>query len=77
MQRHIVPPGITGWAQLHRGADLTPEDALDKLRYDLYYETVAKDTSAQAEGTSWTCGRNDLCLLRDSVANVPSCLASV
>jgi exopolysaccharide biosynthesis polyprenyl glycosylphosphotransferase len=37
MQRHIVPPGITGWAQLHRGADLTPEDALDKLRYDLYY----------------------------------------
>ncbi|GAH73341.1 unnamed protein product, partial [marine sediment metagenome] len=35
--RHLVKPGITGWAQITYpyGADL--EDARNKLRYDLYY----------------------------------------
>ncbi len=35
--RHAVKPGITGWAQVryHYGASM--EDALEKLRYDLYY----------------------------------------
>ena len=36
-QRHAVKPGITGWAQIwyHYGA--SKEDALEKLKYDLYY----------------------------------------
>ena len=35
--RHLVKPGITGWAQVrfHYGASI--EDAREKLRYDLYY----------------------------------------
>jgi exopolysaccharide biosynthesis polyprenyl glycosylphosphotransferase len=35
--RHLVKPGITGWAQVNYryGADL--DDAIEKLRYDLYY----------------------------------------
>jgi exopolysaccharide biosynthesis polyprenyl glycosylphosphotransferase len=36
-QRHIVKPGITGWAQInHRYTD-TVEDIVPKLEYDLYY----------------------------------------
>jgi lipopolysaccharide/colanic/teichoic acid biosynthesis glycosyltransferase len=37
MYRHVVKPGITGWAQIryHYGASL--EDAREKLEYDLYY----------------------------------------
>lgn len=34
--RHLVPPGITGWAQIHH-PDATPNDNLLKLRYDLEY----------------------------------------
>jgi len=36
-QRHLVKPGLTGWAQINYpyGANVT--DALNKLRYDLYY----------------------------------------
>jgi lipopolysaccharide/colanic/teichoic acid biosynthesis glycosyltransferase len=35
--RHLVRPGITGWAQVHSGYadDLT--DTVEKLTYDLYY----------------------------------------
>jgi exopolysaccharide biosynthesis polyprenyl glycosylphosphotransferase len=36
-QRHVVPSGITGWAQIHRGGDLRFDDVLDKIRLDLYY----------------------------------------
>ena len=32
--RLAVKPGITGWAQINGGYDLTPEQ---KLRFDLYY----------------------------------------
>lgn len=35
--RHLVRPGITGWAQVHSGYGDGVEDALDKLTYDLYY----------------------------------------
>ena len=34
--RHLVLPGITGWAQIHH-PDATPNDNLLKLRYDLEY----------------------------------------
>ncbi|MDI9364987.1 MAG: sugar transferase [Flavobacterium sp.] len=34
--RHIVKPGITGWAQVNYPT-ATPEETLQKLEYDLYY----------------------------------------
>ncbi len=36
-QRHAVQPGITGWAQVKYRYGASVEDALEKLRYDLYY----------------------------------------
>jgi sugar transferase (PEP-CTERM system associated) len=36
-ERHIVKPGITGWAQLSYPYGASDEDALEKLQYDLYY----------------------------------------
>ena len=35
--RHLVRPGITGWAQVYFRATNNPGDSLEKLRYDLYY----------------------------------------
>jgi exopolysaccharide biosynthesis polyprenyl glycosylphosphotransferase len=35
--RHLVKPGITGWAQVRHKYGNTDEDALVKLQYDLYY----------------------------------------
>jgi exopolysaccharide biosynthesis polyprenyl glycosylphosphotransferase len=35
--RHVVKPGITGWAQVRHPYGNTAEDALIKLQYDLYY----------------------------------------
>ena len=35
--RHCLKPGITGWAQVHYGYGDSVEDAVQKLRYDLYY----------------------------------------
>ena len=36
-QRHIVRPGITGWAQVRYTYGATTEDALQKLQFDLFY----------------------------------------
>jgi sugar transferase (PEP-CTERM system associated) len=36
-QRHVVRPGLTGWAQVRYTYGATTEDALQKLQYDLYY----------------------------------------
>ena len=36
-QRLSVKPGITGWAQINYPYGATPEDAVEKLRLDLYY----------------------------------------
>lgn len=36
-QRHTVKPGITGWAQILYPYGASVEDALEKLKYDLYY----------------------------------------
>lgn len=36
-ERHFVKPGITGWAQVKYPYGASVEDALEKLRYDLYY----------------------------------------
>jgi exopolysaccharide biosynthesis polyprenyl glycosylphosphotransferase len=35
--RHLVRPGITGWAQVMYPYGASVEDALEKLQYDLYY----------------------------------------
>ena len=36
-QRHLVKPGLTGWAQINYPYGASTEDALNKLKYDLYY----------------------------------------
>ncbi|MEE4350900.1 MAG: TIGR03013 family XrtA/PEP-CTERM system glycosyltransferase [Pacificimonas sp.] len=36
-ERHIVKPGITGWAQLNYPYGASTDDARKKLEYDLYY----------------------------------------
>jgi sugar transferase (PEP-CTERM system associated) len=36
-ERHSVKPGITGWAQVKYRYGSSVEDAMEKLRYDLYY----------------------------------------
>ena len=36
-QRHLVKPGITGWAQIRYPYGASLEDARQKLSYDLYY----------------------------------------
>jgi len=35
--RHLVKPGITGWAQVLYPYGASVEDAREKLQYDLYY----------------------------------------
>ena len=35
--RHIVRPGITGWAQLKQGHVAEVDEVLEKLHYDFYY----------------------------------------
>jgi sugar transferase (PEP-CTERM system associated) len=35
--RHVVKPGITGWAQVYYTYGASVEDALEKLQYDLFY----------------------------------------
>ena len=37
MARHAVKPGVTGWAQVKYRYGASVEDAIEKLRYDLYY----------------------------------------
>jgi len=36
-QRHLVRPGLTGWAQVRHSYGSTVEDALQKLQYELFY----------------------------------------
>ena len=36
-QRHVIRPGLTGWAQVCHRYGATVEDALEKLQYDLFY----------------------------------------
>jgi len=35
--RHVVLPGITGWAQVCQGHVASTEDVFHKLQYDFYY----------------------------------------
>jgi lipopolysaccharide/colanic/teichoic acid biosynthesis glycosyltransferase len=36
-QRHVVKPGLTGWAQVRYTYGASVEDTIEKLQYDLYY----------------------------------------
>lgn len=36
-ERHVMKPGVTGWAQLKYSYGASEEDAIEKLQYDLYY----------------------------------------
>jgi lipopolysaccharide/colanic/teichoic acid biosynthesis glycosyltransferase len=36
-QRHVVRPGLTGWAQVRYSYGASVEDAMQKLQYELYY----------------------------------------
>ena len=36
-QRHVVKPGVTGWAQVMYSYGASVEDAVEKLQYDLFY----------------------------------------
>ncbi len=35
--RHVIKPGVTGWAQIRYTYGASVEDAMQKLQYDLYY----------------------------------------
>jgi lipopolysaccharide/colanic/teichoic acid biosynthesis glycosyltransferase len=36
-QRHVVRPGLTGWAQIRHSYGGSVHDAVQKLQYDLFY----------------------------------------
>jgi sugar transferase (PEP-CTERM system associated) len=36
-QRHVLRPGLTGWAQVRYTYGASVEDSIEKLQYDLYY----------------------------------------
>ena len=47
-QRHLIAPGLTGWAQINYPYGASIEDAKQKLQYDLYYmknQNVALDAT--------------------------------
>ena len=35
--RHLIKPGLTGWAQINYRYGASIEDAQEKLKYDLFY----------------------------------------
>jgi len=37
VMRHLVKPGLSGWAQIKFPYGASVEDAMEKLQYDLYY----------------------------------------
>jgi exopolysaccharide biosynthesis polyprenyl glycosylphosphotransferase len=50
--RHVIRPGLTGWAQVRYPYGSTEDDALEKLEYDLYYlrhQGLALDLSIVAK----------------------------
>jgi lipopolysaccharide/colanic/teichoic acid biosynthesis glycosyltransferase len=54
--RHLVRPGITGWAQVNYGYADSEADTIEKLSYDLYYvKHVSPWLDAEILGKSiWT-----------------------
>jgi lipopolysaccharide/colanic/teichoic acid biosynthesis glycosyltransferase len=57
--RHLVRPGLTGWAQVKYGYAGSSEDALEKLQYDFYYlqhQSLLLDLRVIARTTRATLG---------------------
>jgi lipopolysaccharide/colanic/teichoic acid biosynthesis glycosyltransferase len=51
-QRHLIAPGLTGWAQIKYPYGASIEDARKKLEYDLYYiknQNLALDATIMFE----------------------------
>ena len=51
-QRHLIAPGLTGWAQIKYPYGASVEDARQKLQYDLYYiknQSIALDATIMFE----------------------------
>ena len=51
-QRHLIAPGLTGWAQIKYPYGASIEDAKQKLQYDLYYiknQSVTLDATIMFE----------------------------
>ncbi len=47
-ERHLIKPGLTGWAQINFPYGASVEDAREKLQYDLFYiknQSIALDIS--------------------------------
>ena len=47
-ERHLIKPGLTGWAQINYPYGASVADAKEKLQYDLFYiknQSVALDIS--------------------------------
>jgi exopolysaccharide biosynthesis polyprenyl glycosylphosphotransferase len=67
-RRHLVKPGITGWAQINRGYTADHEGSTEKLSYDLWYvrhRSLTVDTVICAR-TLWTIVRGEKRLERRS-----------
>jgi sugar transferase (PEP-CTERM system associated) len=51
-QRHLIAPGLTGWAQIKYPYGASIEDARQKLQYDLYYiknQSISLDATIMFE----------------------------
>ena len=35
--RHVIRPGLTGWAQIRHGYSVSLEQVTEKMRHDLFY----------------------------------------
>lgn len=49
--RHLVQPGLTGWAQVNQGYASSSDDALEKLQYEFWYlrhQSLAMDLRIMA-----------------------------
>jgi lipopolysaccharide/colanic/teichoic acid biosynthesis glycosyltransferase len=58
--RHLVRPGLTGWAQVKYGYAGNRNDALEKLQYDFYYlghQSLRLDARIVARTIRSTVGR--------------------
>ena len=47
-ERHLIKPGLSGWAQINYPYGASVKDAKEKLQYDLFYiknQSVALDIS--------------------------------
>ena len=61
-RRHLVKPGITGWAQVRRGYTSDLEGTAEKLSYDLFYlkhRSVALDVAIVLKTLAIVAARNE------------------